>query len=256
MEYGIAMRQRMGETWAILRQFSPGPLGPLERRRTISNKTLTLTPQVYKYLVRQGMREPDVLRNLREATSAQAGPDAGMQISPEQGAFMGMLASLMGARKTLEAGVFTGYSAAAVALALPDDGTVVACDISDKWSGLAREYWELAGVADKIDLRIAPAIQTMDALVDAGESGTFDFIFLDAEKTEYAAYYERALALLRPGGLVAIDNVLWNGSVADDTVIDTDTVAIRAFNEMVRHDDRVALSMVPIADGLTLAQKK
>jgi predicted O-methyltransferase YrrM len=132
----------------------------------------------------------------------------------------------------------------------------VACDISDKWSGLAREYWDKAGVADKIDLRIAPATQTMDALVDASESGTFDFIFLDAEKTEYEAYYKRALVLARPGGLIAVDNVLWSGRVADDTVMDADTVAIRVFNEMVRHDDRVTLSMVPIADGLTLAQKK
>jgi predicted O-methyltransferase YrrM len=222
----------------------------------MSNETLMLTPQVYDYLVRQGVREPSVLRDLREATARQAGAAAGMQIAPEQGAFMAMLVSLIGARKTLDVGVFTGYSAAAVALALPDDGTVVACDISDKWSGLAREYWDKAGVADKIDLRIAPATQTMDALVDASESGTFDFIFLDAEKTEYEAYYKRALVLARPGGLIAVDNVLWSGRVADDTVMDADTVAIRVFNEMVRHDDRVTLSMVPIADGLTLAQKK
>jgi predicted O-methyltransferase YrrM len=222
----------------------------------MSNETLMLTPQVYDYLVRQGVREPSVLRDLREATARQAGAAAGMQIAPEQGAFMAMLVSLIGARKTLDVGVFTGYSAAAVALALPDDGTVVACDISDKWSGLAREYWDKAGVADKIDLRIAPATQTMDALVDASESGTFDFIFLDAEKTEYEAYYKRALVLARPGGLIAVDNVLWSGRVADDTVMDADTVAIRVFNELVRHDDRVTLSMVPIADGLTLAQKK
>ena len=222
----------------------------------MSNETLMLTPQVYDYLVRQGVREPSVLRDLREATARQFGAAAGMQIAPEQGAFMAMLVSLIGARKTLDVGVFTGYSAAAVALALPDDGTVVACDISDKWSGLARKYWDKAGVADKIDLRIAPATQTMDALVDASEGGTFDFIFLDAEKTEYEAYYKRALALARPGGLIAVDNVLWSGRVADDTVMDVDTVAIRVFNEMVRHDDRVTLSMVPIADGLTLAQKK
>ena len=222
----------------------------------MSNETLMLTPQVYDYLVRQGVREPSVLRNLREATARQVGAAAGMQIAPEQGAFMAMLVSLIGARKTLDVGAFTGYSAAAVALALPDDGTVVACDISDKWSGLARKYWDKAGVADKIDLRIAPATQTMDALVDASEGGTFDFIFLDAEKTEYEAYYKRALVLARPGGLIAVDNVLWSGRVADDTVMDADTVAIRVFNEMVRHDDRVTLSMVPIADGLTLAQKK
>ncbi|MBT5860778.1 MAG: SAM-dependent methyltransferase [Alphaproteobacteria bacterium] len=222
----------------------------------MSNETLILTPQAYDYLQRQGVREPQALADLRAATAEQAGAAAGMQIAPEQGAFMAMLVSLMGARKTLEAGVFTGYSAAAVALALPDDGTLVACDISDKWSGLAQEYWQLAGVADKIDLHIAPATQTMDALIDGGESGTFDFIFLDAEKSEYQAYYIRALALLRPGGLVAIDNVLWSGRVADDTAIDADTVAIRAFNAMVHDDDRVTVSMVPIADGLTLAQKK
>jgi predicted O-methyltransferase YrrM len=222
----------------------------------MSNETLTLTPQVYAYLIRHGVREPKVLADLRTATAEQAGAAAGMQIAPEQGAFMAMLVSLISARKTLEAGVFTGYSAAIVALALPADGTVVACDISDKWSALAREYWQLAGVVDKIDLRIAPATQTMDALIDAGESGSFDFIFLDAEKTEYQAYYERALALLRPDGLVAIDNVLWSGRVADDTATDDDTVAIRAFNAMVHDDDRVTVSMVPIADGLTLAHKK
>ena len=168
---------------------------------------------------------------------------------------MAMLVRLMGARKTLEAGVFTGYSAAAVALALPDNGLVVACDVSDKWAGLAQEFWKRAGVAEKIDLRVAPAIQSMDALIEAGVGGSFDFIFLDADKTEYAAYYQRALALLCSGGLIAVDNVLWSGTVADETVTDADTVAIRAFNTMVREDDRVALAMVPIADGLTLAQK-
>ena len=221
----------------------------------MSNETLTLTPQVYDYLVRHGVREPEVLRQLRAATAAQAGAAAGMQIAPEQGALMAMLVRLMAARKTLEVGVFTGYSAAAVALALPGDGLVVACDVSDKWAGLAREFWKRAGVAEKIDLRIAPAIQSMDALIKAGERGSFDFIFLDADKTEYDAYYQRALALLRSGGLIAVDNVLWSGAVADKTVTDADTVAIRAFNAMVRDDDRVALSMVPIADGLTLAQK-
>ena len=158
----------------------------------MSNETLTLTPQVYDYLVRHGVREPEVLRQLRAATAAQAGAAAGMQIAPEQGALMAMLVRLMAARKTLEVGVFTGYSAAAVALALPCDGLVVACDVSDKWAGLAREFWKRAGVAEKIDLRIAPAIQSMDALIKAGERGSFDFIFLDADKTEYDAYYQRA----------------------------------------------------------------
>lgn len=222
----------------------------------MSNETLTMTGPLYEYLLRAGVREPEVLRDLRAETLAQAGPSARMQIAPEQGAFMSMLVALMGATKTLEAGVFTGYSAAAVALALPDDGKVVACEVSDKWAALAREFWQRAGVADKIDLRIAPATQTMDGLLAAGEDGTFDFIFLDAEKTEYEAYYERALDLLRPGGLVAVDNVLWSGSVADQTIRDVDTVAIRAFNEMVRGDDRVTLAMVPIADGLTLARKR
>ena len=222
----------------------------------MSNETLTMTGPLYEYLLRAGVREPEVLRDLRAETLAQAGPSARMQIAPEQGAFMSMLVALMGATKTLEAGVFTGYSAAAVALALPDDGKVVACEVSDKWAALAREFWQRAGVADKIDLRIAPATQTMDGLLAAGEDGTFDFIFLDAEKTEYEAYYERALDLLRPGGLVAVDNVLWCGSVADQTIRDVDTVAIRAFNEMVRGDDRVTLAMVPIADGLTLARKR
>ncbi len=183
-------------------------------------------------------------------------PMAVMQIAPEQGQFMALRVELIGAERTLELGVFTGYSSLAVALALPADGRIVACDVSEAWTAIARRYWDEAGVAHKIELRLAPAIETLDSLIAAGEAGAYDFAFIDAEKTEYADYYERVLELVRPGGLVAIDNVLWNGRVADPESNDDDTNAIRAFNNMLKGDERVTLSMVPIADGLTLARKR
>ncbi len=169
---------------------------------------------------------------------------------------MGLLARLMGVRKAIEVGTFTGYSALAVARAMPADGRLVACDVSEAWTGIARRYWREAGVADRIELRLAPALETLDALVAAGEAGTFDFAFIDADKENYDGYYERCLALLRPGGLVMIDNVLWNGSVANPDKTDADTEAIRALNARLRDDRRVSLSLVPIGDGLTLCRKR
>jgi len=195
-----------------------------------------------------------MLTQLRQETAQH--PMSMMQIAPEQGQFMALLVQLIGARKTLEVGVFTGYSALVVALALPPDGKVVACDVSEEYTSIARRYWQQAGVADKIDLRIAPALDTLDQLLTSGQANSFDFAFIDADKSNYDGYYERSLQLVRPGGLIAIDNVLWNGDVADPNVNDTRTNAIRALNQKIYEDDRVSMSLVPIADGLTLAMKR
>jgi caffeoyl-CoA O-methyltransferase len=181
---------------------------------------------------------------------------AGMQISPEQGQFMALLVKLIGARRTLEIGVFTGYSALSVALALPDDGKIVACDVNEEWTTMARKFWQKAGVAHRIDLRLAPALQTLDALLAEGGAGQYDFAFIDADKTGYAAYYERCLQLMRRGGLIAVDNTLWSGSVVDPSVQDDDTRALRAFNDQLHGDERIDLSLLPVGDGLTLARKR
>ncbi len=215
---------------------------------------LGLSEELYGYILSASLREADVLRRLREETAEM--PLAVMQIAPEQGQFMALIVELIGAKRTLEVGVFTGYSSLAVALALPDDGHITACDVSEEWTAIARRYWAEAGVAHKIDLRLAPAIETLDALLADGQAGSYDFAFIDAEKTEYAEYYERVLQLLRQGGLVAVDNVLWNGAVADPANDEDDTNAIRAFNEKLLGDDRVSLSLLPLADGLTLARKR
>jgi predicted O-methyltransferase YrrM len=220
----------------------------------MSNKTLGLSDRLYEYLLSNSLREPEVLTALRQETASH--PMNQMQIAPEQGQFMALLVQLMGAKKTLEVGVFTGYSSLVVALALPDDGRVIACDVSEEYTAIARRYWEKAGVAHKIDLRIAPAVDTLDALIADGQANTFDFAFIDADKSNYDHYYERALQLTRPGGLIAIDNVLWSGDVADPVITDNRTTKIRALNQKLHQDDRIFLSLVPIADGLTLAIKK
>ena len=216
-------------------------------------KTLGLEGQVYDYFLSASLRDSAILSQLREETAKH--PYGVMQIAPEQGQFMALLVQLLGAKKTLEVGVFTGYSALCVALALPKDGKVIACDISEEYTSVGRRYWIAAGVADKIDLRIAPALETLDRLL-VGEAGTFDFAFIDADKGNYEGYYERSLQLIRPGGLIAIDNVLWGGRVADPQVQDDSTQAIREFNQKLHDDERVSLSLVPIADGLTLALKR
>jgi caffeoyl-CoA O-methyltransferase len=205
-------------------------------------------------LLKAGVREHDVLRQLREATHQL--PMARMQICPEQGQFMRLLIELMGARKTLEIGTFTGYSALCVALSLPSDGQIIACDVSTEWTDMAKRYWELAKVSQKIDLRIAPALETLDNLLQQGQTGTFDFVFIDADKQNYPRYYEKSLALLRVGGLVAIDNVLWDGKVANPNCDDAQTSSIRQLNDVVMADERVTVSMIPVGDGLTLARKR
>jgi predicted O-methyltransferase YrrM len=220
----------------------------------MANSTLGLEHQLYDYLLSISLREPDILASLREETAQH--PMGMMQIAPEQGQFMELMVQLMGATKTLEIGVFTGYSALCVALALPPNGQIIACDVSEEYTAIARRYWEAAGVANKISLQLGPAINTLDKLIAEGQAGTFDFAFIDADKENYEAYFERSLQLVRNGGLIVIDNVLWSGRVADPQVQDESTTAIRTFNEKLRNDPRVSLSVVPIADGLTLALKR
>ncbi len=219
----------------------------------MSNKTLNVTDDLHAYLLSVSSREPKVLGRLREETARL--PNGGMQISQEQGQFMRLLIGLIGAKKTLEVGVFTGYSSLSVALALPDGGRIIACDVSEEFTSVARRYWQDAGVDGKIDLRLGPAVETLDALLADGQAATFDFAFVDADKPNYDAYYERALQLVRPGGLIGIDNTLWYGKVADASVQDADTVALRALNAKLHGDARLAaLSLLPIGDGLTLAR--
>lgn len=220
----------------------------------MSRTTLTLDNRLHDYLLRVSLREPEILRRLREETATH--PLANMQIAPEQGQFMALLVRMLGARRILEVGVFTGYSSLAMALALPPDGTIVACDVSEEYTAIARRYWEEAGVSGRIHLRIAPAEETLDTLVAQGDSATYDFAFIDADKPNYRTYYERCLTLLRPGGVVAIDNVLWSGTVADPAQSDADIEAIRALNAFVHTDGRVDMSLLPLADGLTLARKR
>ena len=220
----------------------------------MSNRSISLTDALYDYLLETSLREPPVLRALREETLRMT--QRSMQIAPEQGQFMALLARLAGARRCIEVGVFTGYSSLATALALPQDGRIVACDVSEEWTAVARRYWRQAGVEHKIDLRLAPARETLEAMVAAGERATYDLAFIDADKTGYLAYYDRCLELLKPGGVIMVDNTLWDGRVADPEVGDEDTRAIRHFNEYLHRDERVDLSLVPIGDGLTLARKR
>jgi caffeoyl-CoA O-methyltransferase len=213
------------------------------------------TPQLQAYMREVSLREPEMLQRLRVETEPMGW--GGMQICPEQGQFLALLVEAIGARRCLEVGVFTGYSSLAVALALPPDGKIVACDVSEEWTAVARRYWAAAGIAHKIDLRLAPAIETLDRLLAAGQAGSFDFAFIDADKPNYDGYYERALKLIRAGGLIAIDNVLWGGSVIKpEKDKDENTLAIRALNRKLRNDKRISLSMVPIGDGVTLAWKR
>src|SRR5512141_1239655 len=221
----------------------------------MSRRTLTLDDTLYDYVVEHGVREHPELAALREETRAH--PRAGMQISPEQGQLLQMLARLIGAKRTIEIGVFTGYSALAVALALPDDGRILACDISDEYTKVARPYWKRAGVEHKIDLVLEPAVNTLDARLAAGHAGRYDFAFIDADKAGYANYVERCLKLLRPGGLIAIDNVLWSGRVARPAEPgDADTLALQQLNRALHDDARIDIALLPIGDGLTLARKR
>jgi caffeoyl-CoA O-methyltransferase len=219
----------------------------------MTDRNVKLDERLYAYLQEHSLRELPVQRELREATAGMK--HAGMQISPEQGQFMALLARIVNAKRAIEVGVFTGYSSLAVALALPPDGRLVACDVSEEWTTMARKFWEKAGVAKRIELKLQPAQRTLDELIAAGESSTYDFAFIDADKSRYMAYYERCLTLLRKGGLIVVDNTLWSGAVADASKDDEDTRAIRAFNDAVHRDTRVAVSMLPIGDGVTLALK-
>jgi caffeoyl-CoA O-methyltransferase len=219
----------------------------------MSRDTINLSGPLQTYVRSVGMREDADLAALREETANH--PSAGMQIAPEQGQLMALLIRMLGARKTLEVGVFTGYSSMVVAKAMGPKGKVVALDVSEEFTAIARRHWAKAGVADRIDLRLQPATESLKALLAAGEANTFDFAFIDADKGNYDAYYEYALKLVRQGGLIAIDNVLWQGDVADPTDQSASTVAIRAINQKIHDDSRVEASLVPIGDGLTLALK-
>ena len=220
----------------------------------MANKTIGLSDELAAYVVEVGTREPAVLARLREETAAL--PQHAMQIAPEQGAFLALLVELIGARRCIEVGTFTGYSSTAVALALPEDGQIVCCDVSEEWTSLAGRYWDEAGVAGKIDLRIAPAAETLDRLLAEGEEGAFDFAFIDADKAGYDGYYERLLRLVRPGGLIALDNTLWSGKVLDRDADDKDTRALQALNSKLAEDERVTLCLLPVADGVTLARRR
>jgi predicted O-methyltransferase YrrM len=220
----------------------------------MSNKTLNLTDELYQYLLKVSLRESELMAALRKETATLS--MSVMQVSPEQAQFMTLLTKLLGARRVIEVGTFTGYSTLAIAQALPADGEVVACDVSEEWTSMARRYWEQAGMADRIDLRLAPALVTLDGLLHEGRIGNFDMAFIDADKENYLNYYERCLELLRPGGLIMVDNVLWDGSVIDVSNQKTETVAIRKLNEHVYQDSRVDISLVPVADGLMLARKR
>lgn len=219
-----------------------------------TTKSFWFDDRFYAYLWENWVREPEVLARLREETSARE--NAQMQISAEQGQFMAMMVKLIGAKRYLEVGVFTGYSSLAVALALPNDGQVVACDVSEEYTGVARRFWREAGLADRIDLRIAPAAETLESLIEGGRAGSFDMMFIDADKGSYPTYIELGLKLLRSGGLMLIDNVFWDGRVADPENQEEDTIAIRSVNAALHGDERVDVAIVPIGDGLTLARKR
>ncbi len=220
----------------------------------MSNKTFTMSDTLGAYMQSVSLREPDVLTRLREETSRLS--MSLMQIAPEQGQFMQLLVKALGIRRAIEVGVFTGYSTLCVALAMPDDGRIVACDINKEWTDIAQRYWKEAGVDNKIELRLAPALETLDTLIGEQLQNKFDFAFIDADKAGYKDYYERVLALIRPGGLIAIDNTLWNGSVTDESDQTESTQAIRDINRHLHTDERVDISLLPIGDGLTLALKR
>ncbi len=220
----------------------------------MSNRTLSINDTIYDYLLAHSLRESDVLQQLREET---AGLEmARMQISPEQGQFLNLLVKILGAKQTIEVGVFTGYSALCVADALPADGRLVACDVNKEWTDIAQRYWQQAGVNKKIELLLAPADKSLQKLIDNGNANGFDFAFIDADKGNYFKYFEQCLKLIRRGGIIAVDNTLWGGDVANPEVNDDDTRSIREFNDALHSDSRVDISLVPIGDGLTLALKR
>jgi O-methyltransferase len=217
-------------------------------------RAISMTDTLYKYLLEHSLRDHPVLRELREETAKL--PQSVMQIGADQGQFMALLARLVGAKRCLEIGVFTGYSSLAVAMALPEDGHILALDVSDEWTSIARRYWKKAGVDHKIELQLGKAMSTLDALIAQRDTPRFDMVFIDADKANYLGYYERCLELVRRGGLIAIDNTLWSGRVADPANKDVDTIALRAFNDALHHDERIDLALLPVGDGITLALKR
>lgn len=220
----------------------------------MSRRTIALSEQLHGYLLESSLREPSALTRLRQETGRMDNPD--LQVAPEQGQFLYLLAELTGARRIVEIGTFTGYSAAWMAMALPDGGRLIACDVSDDYTRIARRVWNELGLTGRIDLRLQPALQTLDGLIAEGGRERYDMAFIDADKGNYDGYYERCLTLLRAGGLICVDNTLWHGRVIEAEATDADTQAIRALNAKLRDDDRVSLSMVPIGDGLTLCRKR
>jgi len=220
----------------------------------MSRRSIGLDEDLHDYLLSVSLREPALLTRLREETDQDA--MARMQIAPEQGQFMSLLVRLLGAQRAVEIGTYTGYSSLCIARALPAAGRLVCCDVSEEWTAIARRYWREAGLDDRIELQLAPAMDTLGRLLEGGEVGSFDFAFIDADKEQYQGYYEACLRLLRPGGLVAVDNTLWSGRVAQASPEDESTAVLQAFNARLRDDDRVDLSLVPIGDGLTLARKR
>ena len=220
----------------------------------MTDRRLQITDDLHRYLVAHSVREPEVLARLRAATASL--PAAQMQIGPEQGQLMALLAKLIDARRCIEIGVFTGYSSLAVALALPPDGRILACDVSAEWTAIAQRFWREAGVDQKIELKLQPAVRTLEERLAAGEAGRYDFAFIDADKPAYDAYYELLLKLLRPGGLIALDNTLWSGAVANPDDREPNAVALRALNDKLHRDERIDLSLLPVGDGLTLARKR
>lgn len=217
-------------------------------------RNISMNDALYQYILDHSLRDDPLMQELREETARL--PQAGMQIGPDQGQFMALLTKLVGAKQCLEIGVFTGYSSLSVARALPRDGRILACDVSEEWTAIARKYWKRAGVEDKIDLRIGPALGTLDTLISLRQTNRFDMAFIDADKVNYLAYYERCIELVRKGGLILVDNTLWSGEVANPSNQKPDTVALRAFNEALHRDDRIDLALLPVGDGVTMIRKR
>ena len=220
----------------------------------MSNSSTLDLKKLYGYLLDNSLRDDPLLKQLREETATH--PQSNMQIAPEQGQFMALLVKLTGARRIIEIGTFTGYSSLSMARALPEDGYLLCCDVNDDWTSIARRYWHKAGVADRINLKLAPALDTLQDLLEGREQETFDMAFIDADKENYDGYYEHCLQLVKPNGLIIFDNMLWGGKVADENHIDIDTLAIRALNRKLQEDERVDLSLIPMADGITLVRKR